>query len=394
MPARPAKVRVRGLSMLLLKRRIALERCPYCIQSQRKTQAPPITPARRTLQRLTVAAFISVPVLDNRRLRVFVDMQRENIGSGIVANHIEIEFASRNVSQIKLRRQDALLIVVGASKHLTQGTHDATASTRDDGLRVISERSLVVRRIIAPPGKLIAGEDEAAPFQRDMLHGGKPAVSSIGGRGAVELDAFGIHGHPQQGHIVLPADDRSQPSQWGLEDGKRGAIAEAPDQPLGSGGHELAMLAQVASLRREKQHGTVERPSISLDHANNQIDLLLPGNVGKDINSGAGDIDRTVPVATILFPSLCRAIAHHRSERQTPGIGRNKGFREDHQLRSLAGRLLRQCLHFLQRALAVKGDRGCLHDCSAHALSLCYHSSFSYSLFFLQKTCPVAFYSL
>src|SRR5579875_1016282 len=371
MPACPAKVSVIGLRTLLLKRRMALERCPYCTQSRCKSHTAPIIPARRTPRRPRVPALISALIADDWRLRMFIDMQREDIGSSIMTDHIEIIFASRNIGQVKLRPQDALLAVVGACKHLAQGTDDATASTRKNRLGVISKGGLVVLWIIAPPGKLIAGENEAAPFQCDMLHAGKPAVSSIRRRRAVELDAFGVHGHPQQGHIVLPADDRSQPSQRRLEDGKGGAIAEAPDQPLRSCGHELAMLAQIAPLRREEQHATVQRPAISLDHANDQIDLLLPGNVGKDINRRAGDIDRTFPVATVLFTSLCRPIAHHCSKRQTSWIGRDKGFREDHELCSLAGSLLRQRPHFLQRTLTVKGDRSRLHHGGTHALSLC-----------------------
>src|SRR5579884_116825 len=210
MPARPAKMSVRGLRTLLLKRRMALHCCPYCTQSRRKSHTAPIIPASRTPRRPQVPALISALVADDRRLGVFIDMQREDIGSSIMADHIEIEFASRNVGQIKLCRQDARFTEVGACKDLTQGIDDTTSSTREDRIGVISKGGLVVLWIITPPGKLIAGENEAAPFQRDMLHRGKPAVSSISRRGAVELNAFGVHGHTQQRHIVLPADDRSQ----------------------------------------------------------------------------------------------------------------------------------------------------------------------------------------
>src|SRR6266699_541773 len=184
----------------------------------------------------------------DRGLRLLVDTKREDIGSGIVSNNIEIIFSSCNVGQIKLRRQDTLFAVVGTRKYLAQRIDDATSSTREDCLRVIPKGGIVVLRIITPPGKLITGEDEAASFQRNMLHGCNPAISSIGSRSAVELDPFGIHRHTQQGHIVFPADDSSQSSQWGLEDRQSGAIAEAPDEPFRSGGHKLAMLPQIAPI--------------------------------------------------------------------------------------------------------------------------------------------------
>ena len=117
---------------------------------------------------------------------------------------------------------------------------------------------------------------------------------------------------------------------------------------------------------------------------------MVSGNVRKDVNSRAGNIDRTFPVATVLLTSLWSPIAHHSPKSQTPWIGRDKGLREDNDLYSLAGRPCGQGSNFLQSALPIKGNRGSLHDGGTNALYLCCHSFFSCYLLSFEETCSVA----
>src|SRR5439155_23763967 len=114
---------------------------------------------------------------------------------------------------------------------------------------------------------------------------------------------------------------------------------------------------------------------------------MVSGNVRKDVNSRAGNIDRTFPVATVLLTSLRSPIAHHSPKSQTPWIGRDKGLREDNDLYSLAGRPCGQGSNFLQSALPIKGNRGSLQDGSTNALYLCCHSFFSCYLLSFEETC-------
>jgi hypothetical protein len=87
------KASTMGLRTTLLKRRMVLECCPYWTQSIRKIHVILIPHIRQTIQRFKLPALTSVLVVYDRRLRVFVDMKREDIGSSIVADNIEIVFA-------------------------------------------------------------------------------------------------------------------------------------------------------------------------------------------------------------------------------------------------------------------------------------------------------------
>jgi hypothetical protein len=64
-----------GLRTTLLKRRMALECCPYRTQNTRKIHVILIPPARQATRRFKLSALISVPVVYDRRLRVFIDMK-------------------------------------------------------------------------------------------------------------------------------------------------------------------------------------------------------------------------------------------------------------------------------------------------------------------------------
>ena len=71
-----------------------------------------------------------------------------------------------------------------------------------------------------------------------------PRIAVVDRRGAVEGDTLPVHVVPQQRHVILPADDSADFAEAGLEDGEGRAVAEAPDEALHRGGHQLAMLAR------------------------------------------------------------------------------------------------------------------------------------------------------
>src|SRR3546814_4893022 len=83
--------------------------------------------------------------------------------------------------------------------------------------------------------------------------------SDLRRRGAINADLLVIHGQPKCRHIVFPADHGADTAERCVEDRHGRPIAETPYQPLRSGRHQLAMLADQAGLSVEEQSGAIER---------------------------------------------------------------------------------------------------------------------------------------
>ena len=62
-----------------------------------------------------------------------------------------------------------------------------------------------------------------------------------------------------------------------VENRHRRAVAEAPDEPLGRGRHQLAVLAQQAAVRSEEQDRAIKRPTVAFDHADDEVSTKRPG---------------------------------------------------------------------------------------------------------------------
>src|SRR6185312_9408618 len=101
---------------------------------------------------------------------------------------------------------------------------------------------------------------------------------------AVDLNTLGIHCRAHHRHVVLPADHRTEPADVGVVDRERRAVAEAPHQPFGAGRHQLAVLAEISTVRREEQHRTIERAAITLDYPNHQVRAILLSDAAKHVN--------------------------------------------------------------------------------------------------------------
>ena len=124
-----------------------------------------------------------------------------------------------------------------------------------------------------------------------MPHGRKPGLSAVRCWRAPQLHTFGVHRHAQQGHVVLPADHRTDPAQRGIEHWECGAITESPDVALGCGGHELAVLAEQA-IGREEQRRAVQRAAIPFDHTDNHVLVILGSYLDQPLDRRAGHIHR------------------------------------------------------------------------------------------------------
>ena len=125
---------------------------------------------------------------------------------------------------------------------------------------------------------MVGGEDEAAAFDGNVADGGEPGIAGVGGGGAINLDAHGIHGGAQQRQIIFPADDCANFSDVGIEYRKSGVVAESPDEALRSGRHNFAMFAEKCAVVGEEEHGAVERAAIAFDDADNENDFVFLRN--------------------------------------------------------------------------------------------------------------------
>jgi hypothetical protein len=180
---------------------------------------------------------------------------------------------------------------------------------------------------------LIAGQHEAAALHRDVAHRCDPGVAGIGGRRAVQLDALGVHRGAHQRQVVLPADDGAHPAERRLEHGHRRAVAEAPDQPLGRRGHNLAVLAQVGAVWCEEQDRAIERPAGALDDPDNEINSVSARRPGGRVTASPGmsTLLSQVPLEVVTAP--LRPRADDGAEVEPSRIGRHEGFGKQDETR-------------------------------------------------------------
>ena len=122
-----------------------------------------------------------------------------------MAGDVEVEFAFGDFIAVEIGDQDRLTAVVRSRQNHPLGIDDyATAANQQRGCVGVISRAVLALQI------LHGGEYEAAAFKCDMLHGARPGIAIVDGRGAIKLDAFCIHRHAQQRHVIFPADHRSQ----------------------------------------------------------------------------------------------------------------------------------------------------------------------------------------
>ena len=92
-------------------------------------------------------------------------------------------------------------------------------------------------------------------------------------------------------HVVLVADQAAEPAVRCVVDVEVGAVAVAPDQPLGEGGHELAVRAEQLAAGPNVGERVVERAAarFALVEADHDGRLRLAGRVRNAIPLRAAD---------------------------------------------------------------------------------------------------------
>src|SRR3972149_5951266 len=114
--------------------------------------------------------------------------------------------------------------------------------------------------------------------------------------------------------------------------GRREAAAEAPDEPLHRGRHELPMPAQERPVRSDEDDRAVERPAVPLHDADDEVDVVLVGDGAERLGGRAGHLPGGVPVTAEPVASLRRALAHAGPEVDALGIAAQERFGEDDEL--------------------------------------------------------------
>src|ERR1022692_3429171 len=110
--------------------------------------------------------------MEGHRLhRLFVDFEPEHIGPGVVADHIEIELGTRQIGQIEIGAQDALLAIFRPGQYLSQRPDDAASATNERLLRGREPIRWVIAGQIAAPKYLTCRQDEATAFEGDVRYG-------------------------------------------------------------------------------------------------------------------------------------------------------------------------------------------------------------------------------
>ena len=111
-----------------------------------------------------------------------------------MAGCIQVEFASEDVVQVQLCRDDTLAVAQRACQHLPQrADDDATPSDHHIlGVPAFCVCHSVIWRVVLLLGKLTCRQDEAAAFQRDVGHRALPQWSGVDRRRAIDLGALGV----------------------------------------------------------------------------------------------------------------------------------------------------------------------------------------------------------
>src|SRR5205085_1133517 len=132
---------------------------------------------------------------------------------------------------------------------------------------------------------------KAPDSDRDVAHRGQPAVGVVGGRRRPDLRRALVDPPARQRHPVLPADQPADASDGGVDRCQVVARADAVEEPLVLGGHELAVAAQQPA-RAEDEHRVVQRAALALVDPDDAMQVVLVAGRRQAVDERAGDVDR------------------------------------------------------------------------------------------------------
>ncbi len=158
----------------------------------------------------------------------------------------------------------------------------------------------------------------------------------VGRGGQVEFHPFAVQVGAGQGHVIFPADQATHVAQRCAEHGNGAAVAFAPHQPFRPGRLDLAVLAKQLSLAVIIQQRAIQRAAaelrVALHYTHRQMDAVLARDCAQSLRLPRGHGDGATPVLRVGTPTPVLALAHHGAEAEPARVGRDVGFREQHQL--------------------------------------------------------------
>ena len=91
------------------------------------------------------------------------------------------------------------------------------------------------------------------PLLGDVAERRHPHVAVVPCRSEIDVDAQVVQRRPGEGHVVLPAHQPAEPAEGRVEHDEPRAVALAPHEPLGAGGHQLAVPAEQRPVRARRR---------------------------------------------------------------------------------------------------------------------------------------------
>ena len=295
-----------------------------------------------------------------------VDLELKDVRSRVVAHDVEVELGAGDLAQVEIGVHDTLPIQERTGHQVTEWTVDRAASGAEHIRPVIEVReNLDVVGIVTLGDELVAADHEAAALEGDVAQGGLPAVTRVGGRRQIDLDALAVHRHAGEGHVVLPADQSAHATERCVDDRQRAPVPLAPDEPLGRRRFQLAVLTRQHSLRGEIEQGAEQRAPavgrIPLDYPHREEDAGIGGGRGHAVRFRPGDGNRGVPVAAERAPARGRAPAHRGAEGESPRVSSDERLGKDDQTGLLARDDLGHGTDVVNGGVRIEGKAARLH---------------------------------
>ena len=213
--------------------------------------------------------------------RRLVHGQGEDVRPGVVADRVEVEVPAIEVGEVELREQDALTVAQRSGEDLAQ--------RRDDRAAAVDQHGVVLGQV------LVRADHEAAAFECDVPHGRLPLLAVVDRRRAPELRPPWRTWPAGAAACSSPSRSRRPARRPPCDRRQRRAVALAPEAPLGRGRHQLAVVGDQAVVRVEEHRGAVQRPAVPLDHAGDEVDVELSGELGQAARSPARPAQRPPP---------------------------------------------------------------------------------------------------
>ena len=190
-----------------------------------------------------------------------------------------------------------------------------------------------------------------------MPHARQPAFGVVGGRCDPHLGPAAVDGVARQRHPVLPADQATDPPGWGSDHVEVVAGADAVEEPLMHGRHQLAMFVQ-QTVRPQHEQRVVERAGtlgLALVDADRAVDAVLAACLAQPLGERSRNVHRVLPetLPQGIPPRKSRCALRPRVRR----VQGYEGLRQHGKLRAVGGCLADQPARLLDSGLGVENHR-------------------------------------